>query len=63
MKNGYTPKEFAHSIAIDALGEAITATSNGEYDLTAKEVEHAIDQMRKLRQRLAEKTNLDIVLI
>jgi hypothetical protein len=63
MKNGYTPKEFAHTIAIDALGDAITAASNGTYDLTDKEVEHAVDQMRKLRQRLADKTKLDILFV
>ena len=61
MKNGYTPREFAHSIAVDALLLAIRNTS-GELDgLTPSERSKAIEQLSKLRVQLADKAHLDLV--
>jgi hypothetical protein len=58
MKNGYTPREFAHSIAIDALRNAYE-NKFGELDeLTPSEKEKAKLQIFKLASTLAETTNL-----
>lgn len=60
MKNGYTPKEYAHSIAIDALHSALR-NNLGELDgLTPKETEQTIAQMNKLMIALADKVKMDI---
>ena len=60
MKNGYTPKEYAYTVAIDALHHAIK-NKNREIDGVSKsEQNKVIDQMRKLIEVLAERSNLDI---
>ena len=61
MKNGYTPKEFAYSIAVDALLSAIN-NDLGELDgLTNSQKIKAIEQLNKLRVQLADKVNLEIL--
>jgi len=61
MKNGYTPKEYAHTIAVDALALAIK-NHWGELDvLTESERRKTVDQLRKLRVQLADRVKLDIL--
>ena len=59
MKNGYTPKEFAHSIAVDALNRAIVERYNDPDDVTPSDNRKVIAQLRKLRDRLADEAKLD----
>jgi len=60
MKNGYTPKEYAHAIAIDALGIAHT-NKFGELDgLTPSETRHVQEHIERLRTRLADQAKLDL---
>jgi len=61
MKNGYTPKEYAYSIAVDALQGAINNVGGALDSLTASEKEKAIEQFQKLRVQLADKVKLDIL--
>ena len=61
MKNGYTPKEYAYSIAVDALQGAINNVGGALESLTASEKEKAIEQFQKLRVQLADKVKLDIL--
>lgn len=61
MKNGYTPKEYAYSIAVDALQGAINNVGGALDSLTASEKEKAIEQFQKLRVQLANKVKLDIL--
>lgn len=61
MKNGYTPKEYAHTIAVDALAHAIKNTFGDLDALTPSEQQQTIDQLRKLRLHLADKAKLDIL--
>lgn len=61
MKNGYTPREYAYSIAVDALGAAIL-NRLGELDmLTQSEQNQTVEQLRKLRVQLADRVKLDIL--
>ena len=60
MKNGFTPKEYAYSVAIDALYHAIKNKDREVDDVTESEQNKAIDQMKKLREVLAQKSKLDI---
>ena len=60
MKNNYTPREYAHTLAIDALNSAHT-NKFGELDgLTPSEVEATKRQMTVLIVRLADEAKLDI---
>lgn len=60
MKNDYTPREYAHTLAIDALHQAHT-NKFGELDgLTSSEVEATKRQLSALIVRLADEAKLDI---
>jgi len=63
MQNGYTPKEFAYSVAIDQLHYAMKALALGHYDtqLTPAEQKEVILNMTALRFKLAEMAKLDII--
>ena len=60
MKNGFTPKEYAYSVAIDALYHAIKNKDREVDDVTESEQNKVIEQMKKLREILAQKSKLDI---
>ena len=60
MKNGFTPKEYAYAVAIDALYHAIKNKDREIDDVTESEQNKVIDQMKKLREVLAQKSKLDI---
>jgi hypothetical protein len=60
MKNGFTPKEYAYSVAMDALYHAIKNKDREVNDFTESEQNKVIDQMKKLREVLAQKSKLDI---
>ena len=60
MKNGFTPKEYAYAVAIDALYYAIKNKDREIDDVTESEQNKVIDQMKKLREVLAQKSKLDI---
>lgn len=61
MKNGYTPREYAFSIAVDALLSAINNDAGELDDLTDSQKVKAIEQFMKLRAQLADKAKLDIL--
>ena len=63
MKNGYTPKEFAHSVAIDHLYYVMRSITLGQYDhqLTQAEQKKVISAITTLRISLANKARLDII--
>jgi hypothetical protein len=60
VKNGYTPKEFAYSAAVDHLHYVMKAILLGHYDdeLTPSEQKEVISAMTKLRFSLIEKSKL-----
>ena len=60
MKNGYTPKQYALTIAIDGLVSAIQNRMGELDDLTPKERTETIQQMTKLIESLASKGKLDV---
>lgn len=64
MKNGYTPKQFAYSVVVDALYERMKGIQLGHYDeeLTPSNQKQTLEQMRKLREQLANKAKLDLVI-
>lgn len=61
MKNGYTPREFAYSIAIDQLHHVMKGIELGQYDdeLTPSEQKEVVSAMTRLRFSLVEKAKLD----
>ena len=61
MANQFTPRELAHSVAIDALFYAIRNADAVFDNLTASERAKVVHQMDKLRNSLADKAKLDIV--
>ena len=63
MQNSYTPKEFAHSVAIDYLHSVRKAILLGQYDdqLKPDEQPQAIAAITALRLALAESAKLDII--
>ena len=61
MKNGYTPKEFAYSMAVDHLERLWKHTdfwTDEEY-LTKANVKQVKEQIAKLRSKLADTAKLD----
>lgn len=60
MKNGFTPKEYAYSVAIDALHRAMHNMMDELYGLNETEKKHAIKHMIKLQAKLADTVKLDI---
>jgi hypothetical protein len=63
MKNGYTPKEYAYTVAIDALFYAIKNKDREIVGVTETQKNKAVDQMKKLIEVLAQKSKLDITSI
>lgn len=62
MKNGFTPREYAHALAIDALSNAYH-NSLGELDeLSPAEQEAARNAILRLHDSLADKAKLDTAL-
>lgn len=59
MKNGFTPREFAHSIAIDALAAAFHNRTRELDDLTPGEIVMTRRAITKLYNRLVETSKLD----
>ena len=60
MKNGYTPKQYALTIAIDGLVSAIQNRMGELDDLTPKERTDTIKQMNKLIESLANRGSLSV---
>ena len=61
MNNGYTPRQFAHALAIDALVSAVKNRQGELDDLEPHEVTRVQDAILKLKERLAERANLDAI--
>jgi hypothetical protein len=59
MKNGYTPRQYAHALAIDALMSAVKNRQGELDDLEPHEVNKVQDALLKIKERLAERANLD----
>jgi hypothetical protein len=59
MKNGYTPRQFAYAIAIDALRHAFENKFGELDDLTPSEKEKTKLHIFKLASALAETTKLE----
>ena len=60
MKNEYTPKQYALTIAIDSLVSAIQNRQGELDDLTPKERTETIHHMTNLIESLATKGKLDV---
>ena len=60
MKNVYTPKQYALTIAIDGLVSAIQNRMGELDDLTPKERTDTIKQMNKLIESLANRGSLSV---
>jgi hypothetical protein len=61
MKNGYNSKEYAYTLAIDALQNA-HSNKFGELDgLSDPDIEKVRHQLELLRIRLADHVKLDIL--
>ena len=60
MNNGYTPRQYAYSLAIDALTSAVKNRQGELDDLEPHEVTKVQDAILTLKERLAERANLDI---
>lgn len=59
MNNGYTPRQFAHALAIDALMSAVKNSQGELDDLEAHEVTKVQDALLKLKDVLAQRAALD----
>jgi hypothetical protein len=59
MKNGYTPREFAHSIAVDALRDAYLNRLGDLEGLTPAQVVKARAAIVRLHDALAAAAKLD----
>ena len=59
MNNGYTPRQFAHALAIDALVSAVKNRQGELDDLEAHEVIKVQDALLKLKDVLAQRAALD----
>jgi hypothetical protein len=60
MNNGYTPRQFAHALAIDALVSAVKNRQGELDDLEPHEVVRVQDALLKLKDVLAERAALDV---
>lgn len=60
MINGYTPRQYAHSLAIDALISAVKNRQGELDDLEPHEVTKVQDAILKLKDVLAERSALDV---
>lgn len=60
MHNGYTPRQYAHALAIDALVSAVK-NRQGELDgLEPHEIVRVQDAILKLKDALAQRSALDV---
>jgi len=61
MKNGYTPKEFAYSIAVEHLFHIFNDRDGwlDEQGITASDKEKVKEQIAKLHKKLADVVNLE----
>jgi hypothetical protein len=61
MKNGYTPKEFAYSMAVDHLTHLWKHTDwwTSDEHLTEVNIKQVKEQIDKLRSKLADTAKLD----
>jgi len=60
MKNGYTPRQYAHALAIDALKNAYKNTFGELDDLPSAEAEKAKLHIKLLMFMLADEAKLDV---
>ena len=60
MNNGYTPRQFAHALAIDALISAVKNRRGELDDLEPHEVGKVQDALLRLKDMLAERAALDV---
>ena len=60
MRNGYTPRQYAHSLAIDALKDALKNRFGELNGLTASEEIKAKHQLQLLIETLADEAMLDV---
>lgn len=63
MKNGYTPKQFAYTVAIDQLYSVYNQKGgwlDSASDLTEADKIEVRKQIAKLHKKLAETVNLEI---
>ena len=60
MKNGYTPREYAYSIAIDALHAALRNRDDKMDGFTRQEMQDSVMQINKLMLSLADKAKMDV---
>lgn len=65
MKNGYTPKEFAYSMAIDHLLDMYSAHAYwlDDKNLTEVNIKQVREQISKLHKKLADTAKLDAPLL
>jgi hypothetical protein len=63
MKNGYTPREFAHAKVVDFLAHMIRQADHEMHDLTDGEKTMVIKAMAKLRGQIADQAKLDYLLV
>jgi hypothetical protein len=61
MNNGYTPREYAYSIAIDALVSAFDNNQGELDDLPMSQAFEVKNAIIKLKNQLADKAKLDII--
>jgi hypothetical protein len=61
MKNGYTPRQYAYAVAIDALKEAFDDRFDELANLPESERQAARQAIIKLKNQLADRAKLDIV--
>jgi hypothetical protein len=60
MRNGYTPRQYAHALAIDALKNAHQNKFGELDDLTPAEQREAKNHLELLMSTLADKAKLEI---
>lgn len=60
MKNGYTPKQFAYSIAVDALVNTLQNKFGALDDLTSADRVNLKVQLNRLIETLADEAKLDV---
>ena len=60
MSSNFNPKQFAHSVAIDALRDAMHNQFDELDGLTLQQEELVVEEMHKLCRKLADEVNLDI---
>ena len=61
MKNGYTPKEFAHALIIDYIGGIYRDGAHwmDDKDLTNANIEMVKKHLKNLHEKLVEEARLE----